>query len=66
LNFLKSDQRVKELLSSDSIPPVKINVDSNTGDIVAIFCRKLGASGLATKRRNLRFGAPNFSWAVGP
>jgi hypothetical protein len=38
LNFLKSDQRVKELLSSDSIPPVKINVDSKTGDIVAIFC----------------------------
>jgi len=29
------------------------------------FCRDLDPNKFA-ERRNLRFGAPNFSWAVGP
>jgi len=49
LDFLQSNEKVKQLLSSAIIPPVELNIDPNTGYIVAFNCRDLSSQGLATK-----------------
>ena len=43
LIFLKSNEKVPELLSSPTIPPVELNVDPTTGVIIAFNCRNFSS-----------------------